>query len=174
MIVIINASPLIYLGQIGALTLLPKLFTQCYTTNLVKYEVLSQKNAPEYPILEDSFSEWLIIKEPSNQKLMKRLEELKIHPGEASILALGKELHDKAEENILIIDDFIAREIARTLELKITGTVGIILKMLHSSFITKEKCKNYIQYLIENTSFRISTSLYSKLLKEIENFQSNE
>jgi len=173
MIAIINASPLIYLGQIGALTLLPKLFTQCYTTNLVKYEVLSQKNAPEYPILEDSFSEWLTIKEPSNQKLMKRLEELKIHPGEASILALGKELHDKAEENILIIDDLTAREIARTLGLKITGTLGIILKTLHLSFISKKECKDFIRNLIENTTFRISATLYSKMLKEIDDFQSS-
>ena len=174
MIAIINASPLIYLGQIGALNFLPKLFSKCYTTSLVKNEVLGQKKVPEHLVLEESFSDWLKLKEPSDQKLMKRLEDLQIHPGEASIIALGKELQDKGEENILIIDDFIAREIARTLELKITGTVGIILKMLHSSFITKEKCKNYIQYLIENTSFRISTSLYSKLLKEIDNFQSNE
>jgi len=174
MIAIINASPLIYLGQIGALSSLPKLFSECYTTSFVKNEVLSQKNVPEHPILEESFSDWLNLKDPSDQELMKRLEDLQIHLGEASIIALGKELRDKGEENILIIDDFIAREISRTLELKITGTVGIILKMLHSSFITKEKCKNYIRNLVENTSFRISTSLYSKLLKEIEDFQPNE
>ena len=174
MIAIINASPLIYLGQIGALNFLPKLFSQCYTTSLVKNEVLSQKEAPEYPILVESFSVWLNVNDPSNQKLIKRLEDLQIHSGEASIIALGKELQDKGVENILIIDDFIAREIARTLELKITGTLGIILKSLYQSLITKDKCKNYIQNLIENTSFRISTSLYSKLLKEIENFQPKE
>ena len=173
MIAIINASPLIYLGQIGALILLPKLFTQCYTTNLVKNEVLSQKNAPEYTILEESFSEWLTIKEPSNQKLMKKLEELQIHPGEASIIALGKELQDKAEENILIIDDFTAREIARTLGLKITGTLGIIIKALQLSFITKKECKHFIRNLIENTTFRISATLYSKILEEIDDFHSS-
>ena len=55
MIAIINASPLIYLGQIGALSSLPKLFSECYTTSFVKNEILSQKNVPEHPILEESF-----------------------------------------------------------------------------------------------------------------------
>jgi predicted nucleic acid-binding protein len=57
MIAIINASPLIYLGKIGALSLLPKLFSSCFTTNIVKYEVLNQKDAPEYIVLIESFSD---------------------------------------------------------------------------------------------------------------------
>ena len=81
MIAIINASPLIYLGQIGALNFLPKLFSRCYTTSLVKNEVLGQKKVPEHLILKESFSDWLILKEPSDQRLMKRLEDLQIHPG---------------------------------------------------------------------------------------------
>ena len=171
MIAIINASPLIYLGKIGALILLPKLFSRCYTTLMVKEEVLSQKKAPEYLLLEEIFSDWLIIKEPGNQNLRKRLEEMQIHPGEASIIALGKELQEKAEENVIIIDDLAAREIARTLELKITGTIGIILKSLHVELINKKKSKSLFQSLVENTTFRISAILYSKILKEIDDFQ---
>ena len=172
MIAIINASPLIYLGKIGALTLLPTLFSRCYTTIWVKKEILSQKSNPEYILLKESFSDWLIIREPSDQKLMIRLKDLQIHSGEASIIALGKELQDKDEEIILIIDDLTAREIARTLEIKITGTLGIILKALHLELITKKKCKTFFQTLIENTTFRISTTIYSKVLKKIDDFQS--
>jgi predicted nucleic acid-binding protein len=174
MIAIINASPLIYLAQIGALKLLPKLFSKCYTTSIVKDEILNQKDAIEYTILEESFSDWLSVKESSDQKLLKRLEELQIHRGEASIITLAKELHDKEKENILIIDDLAAREIARTLGLKITGTLGIILKALRLSFITKIECKNYIQFLVENTTFRITTTLYSKILKEIDDFNASK
>ena len=172
MIAIINASPLIYLGKIGALKFIPKLFSQCYTTSLIKNEVLSEKSAPEHTILEESFLNWLNIKEPKNQKLIKKLTELHIHSGEASIIALGKELQDKAKENVLIIDDLSAREIARTLDLKITGTVGIILKAMRLNFINKNECKNFLRILIENTSFRISATLYSKVLREIDDFQS--
>jgi len=171
MIAIINASPLIYLGKIGALSLLPKLFSSCFTTNIVKYEVLNQKDAPEYIVLIESFSDWLIVKEPTNQKLVKKLEELQIHLGEASIITLAKELQTKGEKNILIIDDLTAREIACTLEIKASGTLGIIIKAMRSNFISKIECKNFLRILIENTSFRISTTIYSKVLKEIDEFQ---
>jgi len=172
MIAIINASPIIYLGKIGAITLLPKLFSRCYTTTIVKKEVLGDEKVPEFLILEECFSDWLTIKDPSYQQLIKRLEDLQIHSGEASIIALGKEMQEKAEEKIIIIDDLTAREIARTLELKITGTLGIILKALHQRLIMKKECKYFLQFLIENTTFKISTTMFSKILKEIDEFES--
>ncbi len=172
MIAIINASPIIYLGKIGAITLLPKFFSRCYTTTIVKKEVLGDEKVPEFLILEECFSDWLTIKDPSYRQLIKRLEDLQIHSGEASIIALGKEMQEKAEENIIIIDDLTAREIARTLELKITGTLGIILKALHQRLIMKKECKYFLQFLIENTTFRISTTMFSKILKEIDEFES--
>lgn len=168
MIGIINASPLIYLGKIGALSLLPKLFSECYTTLIVKKEVLSDDNAPEFSVLKECFSNWLSLKEPTNQQLVDRLKKLHIHSGEASVIALAKELQDESNEIIMIVDDFAAREIARTLDLKVTGTIGVLIKSLLLKFITIEKCKNFLHVLIENTPFRISSTLYSKILKEIE------
>ncbi len=168
MIGIINASPLIYLGKIGALSLLSKLFTECYTTLIVKKEVLRDDNAPEYSVLKECFSNWLSLKEPTNQQFVDRLKELNIHTGEASVIALAKELQDKSDEIVMIIDDCAAREIARTLDLKVTGTIGVLLKSLSLKLITVEKCKNFLHILVENTTFRISSPLYSKILKEIE------
>jgi predicted nucleic acid-binding protein len=168
MIGIINSSPLIYLSKIGALTFLPKLFTECYTTLIVKEEVLSDEKAPEFSVLEESFSSWLSLKEPTNQQLVNRLKELNIHTGEASVLALAKELQDSSDETVMIIDDLAAREIARTFDLQVTGTIGVLIKSLNLKFITKEKCKNYLHILVENTTFRISASLFSKILKKIE------
>lgn len=71
----------------------------------------------------------------------------------------------------MIIDDLAAREIARTLDLQVTGTIGILIKSLNLKFITKEKCKNFLRILVENTTFRISSALFSKILKEIEKIQ---
>ena len=170
MIAIINASPLIYLGKLGALYVLPKLYSKCFTTSKVKDEVLYKKNVPEYPILDESFSDWLNIKQPKDQSFQRRLEEMQIHPGEASIIALGKELEKNQKESIIIIDDFAAREIARTLGLNITGTIGVIFKSMESTIITKDKCKEFIQNLVENTDFRISAKFYSKIIKQINSF----
>jgi predicted nucleic acid-binding protein len=168
MIGIINASPLIYLGKIGALYLVPKLFTKCYTTSLVRNEVLGEENIPEFSILDASFSDWLSLMEPTNKQLIKRLEQFGIHNGEATVIALAKELQDKKSESVVIIDDLAARGIARTLDLKVTGTLGILLRALKLNYIDLEKSRDYIHDLVENTAFRISSSLYSRILKEIE------
>lgn len=168
MIGIINASPLIYLGKIGALYLLPNIFTECYTTSFVEKEVLVKENVPEFSVLEECFSSWLSLKEPTNVQLVKRLEKLNIHVGEASVIALAKELQDNTNESIVIIDDLAARDIARTLNLKVTGTIGILIKALQRKYIDIEKCKEFLHNLVEYTNFRISSALYSKILKEIE------
>ncbi len=168
MIGIINSSPLIYLSKIGALPFLPKLFTECYTTLIVKEEVLSDEKAPEFSVLKESFSSWLSLKEPTNQPLVDRLKELNIHTGEASVIALAMELQDNSDEIVMIIDDLATREIARTLDLKVTGTIGVLIKSLNLKFNTVEKCKNFLHLLVENTNFRISSALFSKILKEIE------
>ena len=171
MIGIINASPLTYLGKIGALSLLPKLFTECYTTLIVKNEVLSEEKSPEISVLKESFSDWLSLKEPTDQQLVNRLKELNIHTGEASVIALAKELQDNSDESVVIIDDLAAREIARTLDLKVTGTIGILIKSLKLKFIMVGKCKNFLHILVENTNFRISAALFSKILSEIDKIQ---
>lgn len=168
MFAIINASPLIFLAKIRAIHLLSELFSNCYTTKEVKDEILYPKDFPENILLKETFSNWLSVKEPKNQKLIKKLLKLQIHLGEATIIALSKELQNQQKNNVLIIDDLSARDIARTLDLKTTGTLGILLKATHLKLINKEKCKSLIQDLIENSSFRISTELYIKIIKEIE------
>ena len=168
MIGIINASPLIYLGKIGALYLVPKLFTKCYTTSLVRNEVLGENDTPEFSILDASFSDWLSLMEPTNKQLIKRLEQFGIHNGEATVIALAKELQDEKNESVVIIDDLAARGIARTLDLKVIGTLGILLKALKLNYIDFEKSRDFIHNLVENTAFRISATLYSRILKEIE------
>jgi len=67
----------------------------------------------------------------------------------------------------LVIDDLTAREIARTLELKVTGTLGIILKALKGGIINKAQSKEFLNTLVKDTSFRISTNLYIKVLEVI-------
>jgi len=94
--------------------------------------------------------------------------ELHINTGEASVLDLAKKFQDNTGESVIIIDDLAAREIDRTLGLKITGTIGALIKAPRLKFINVEKCKNFLHNLVENTTFRISSALYSKILKEIE------
>ena len=79
--------------------------------------------------------------------------------GEASAMALASEIH----ADLLIIDDAEGRRFAKKLELKITGTVGVILSAKLSGVIPT--VKPYI-LKIQQTNFRISDWLTSQILKD--------
>ena len=171
MIGVINASPLIYLGKIGALYLVPQLFAQVFTTPVVKLEVLRVEHAPERPVLEEAFEAWLELAAPQDTTLLNRLLRLQLHQGEAGILTLAKELKMEREDTIGIIDDLAAREVARTLGIPVTGTIGILLRGTKTELISKNECKRYLRKIIEDTDFHLSIKLYSKLVRELEELE---
>ena len=169
MLAIINASPLIYLGKIGALYLLPKLFTSIYTSSTVKEEVLKQEHAPEYASLTEAFDSWLQIRKPINEPLTQKLLLLQIHTGEAEVLSLAYELSLEKKSSIVIIDDLVARDIAKSLGLVVTGTIGILLKAYEQHITSNDNCRILLDRLLTETSFRISARIYAAILKRLEN-----
>lgn len=171
MIGIVSASPLIYLGKIGALDLLPKLFDKIITTDNVKDEVLQSKFVPERVILEGAFSSWIEIQNPQNNHLLSKLYGLQMHQGEASVLALAKEFIDVNKDPVAVIDDLSAREIARPMGILVIGTTGVLLQATKNKIITFEQAKRFLEKLIKRTKFRISTQLYLKIIKELEGLE---
>ncbi len=169
MIAVVNASPLIFLGKIGALHLLPKLFDKIVTTERIKIEVLRKESAPEKIMLDQAFSTWLHIEMAHNTHLEKKISEFAIQQGEISILVLAFELQKKEKTPVAIIDDRAAREIARTMGLTVTGTIGIILRSVKETHISKPEGTRYLNKLSQETDFRMSIPLYTRLLSEIEN-----
>ena len=168
MIGVINASPLIYLGKLGVLRLLPHLFTELWTSEEVKTEVLSKESAPEIPVLKKAFETWLKLYSIKDTNLISNLEKLNIHLGEASVIAIARELKQLKKGPVAIIDDLMAREIARTLEIQVIGTVGILLRGTKDKILTVAECKNHLTTLVEETDFSINIKLYSQLLKKLE------
>jgi predicted nucleic acid-binding protein len=165
---VINASPLIYLAKLGVLRLLSQLFSEIWTSREVREEVLRNKREPEVPLLEEAFSNWLKVYSLRDASLLIKLKKLNIHAGEATVIAIARELKDMKQEAITIIDDLAAREIARTLEISVIGTVGTLLQGVKEKLISKEQCKDYFLRLIEETDFRMNVKLYAQLLKRLE------
>ncbi|MHA1577723.1 MAG: DUF3368 domain-containing protein [Candidatus Thorarchaeota archaeon] len=163
----VNSSPLIYLGKIGLLELLPNIFDQVITSKIVKKEVLI-KAEPEFTILLSAFNSWLKIKQPENKKLVSNLMATQIHRGEAEVIAIAKQLSDLGKKNIIIIDDLAARDIARTLGLNITGTIGVLVRAQKLKLRSLKQTKQSMNDLVEETDFRISVDLYSKILSYLE------
>ena len=168
MIGITNASPMIFLGKIGAINVLTKIFDEIYTTSEVINEVIKKEMAPEKNVLEQFISNHVKVKNPQNQKLTIRIASLQIHIGEASIIVLADELSKKEKKPILIIDDLAAREVAIAMNLPVTGTIGIILRATKQKFITKIRARYLIDQLVFKTNFHLSAKVYAKTVNYLD------
>ena len=111
-VVICNTSPIQYLYQADVLELLPALAGQVYVPEAVVAELeAGRRRNVILPALEDL--SWLIVRPVRDRTLLPLVTHL--GDGEKEVLALGLETQD-------------ARRYARTLELKITGNLGLLLR----------------------------------------------
>ncbi len=120
-VVICNTSPIQYLYQADVLELLPALAGQVYIPEAVVAELEEgRRRNVLLPALEDL--SWLIMRPVRDRTLLPLVTHL--GDGEKEVLALGLETQDA----LLLLDDRDARRYARTLELEITGTLGLLLR----------------------------------------------
>jgi predicted nucleic acid-binding protein len=145
-IVISDTSCLILFHNIGELDLLRKVYDSVSTIPEV-----AQEFSEELP-------DWIIIESVKDKKYQEFLET-QVDWGEASAIALAKEM----ESPLLLLDDLKARKLASKLNLKFTGTLGIIHKAKQIGAI--EKIKPLIDRL-QATNFRISENIITELLRK--------
>ncbi len=166
MIAIVNSSPLIYLGKLGLLSLLQQLFDQILTVETVKIEVLDASES-EYAVLQSAFSDWLVVSEVPESPLTDKLSEMGLHKG-VDALVLAYHIKRQESDSVIVIDDLAARDVARTLGLRMTGTIGIILSATKKGMLSKKESHAKVRYLVEETTFHMSAALYSRVLSELE------
>jgi len=139
MIIVADASCLIVLQNIGDLPLLQKLFGEVFVT-----EEVGKEFGLDLP-------EWIKVKTVRDKARQNALN-LILDAGEASSIALCLE----TDESTLIIDEKKGRRIALDLDLKITGTLGVVVKAKEKGLI--DSIENVLEKL-ENADFRISPGL---------------
>ncbi|NJO88478.1 MAG: DUF3368 domain-containing protein [Chloroflexia bacterium] len=144
-IIISDTSCLIILDKIGELDLLRKVYGVIITTPQIAEE------------FEEKLPDWVKIIPVDDKKYLEILS-IQIDLGEASAIALAMEL----DNPLLILDDLKARILAKKLNLKITGTLGIINKAKQVGAI--DKIKPIIDKLLL-TNFRVSQNIIDELLK---------
>ena len=115
-----NTSCLILLSKIDRIQVLNELYGSVTVTNLVLGE------------FGEEIPDFFIVKELKNKSLFNNLTSI-IDPGEASTIALGLEIKDST----LILDDYKARTVAQKLNLRFTGTLGVLHKA-HKSGLIKD------------------------------------
>lgn len=93
---------------------------------------------------------WIRVVEIKNIELKKALTAF-LDEGEAA--------------NLILLDDYEAREFARIYKLKIIGTIGVLLKAKYTGRISNI---SEILEKLRETGFWLNDNLYSKILREAE------
>ena len=146
-LVISDASCLIVLAKINHLDLLKNNYGEIIVTPEIANEF--GKGLPD----------WILIRATSKTSLKSLLEE-SIDLGESSAIALAYEIGDCT----IILDDLKARKIAASMNLDITGTLGVIAKAKQNGVIPAVKP---VFDLILKTDFRVSEKLIQRILKQL-------
>lgn len=118
--VICNTSPIQYLHQLQLLHILPALAGRVIIPPAVIDELMDGRtigiNLPDVTVLK-----WIEIRRPVSELAVPLVTDL--GPGETEVLMLALEMR----ETVVVLDDDLARHVAETLGLRLTGTLGLLL-----------------------------------------------
>jgi len=164
---VFNATPLIYIAKIGLSKIFEDLKDEKLTSPHVKREVVSEgklKGVPDAIVLEKMFKNNVFkVTEPQNKKFLESLLETKgLHITDAEVLAVAKE-----RGGIVVIDDEVARKIARIYGISYVGTPYILVRAVFQGLITKERAKQAINEMVF-AGWRCSVESYAKIMAAIE------
>jgi predicted nucleic acid-binding protein len=126
--VICNASPIQYLHQIDLLHILPALAHRVIIPPAVKEE-LSMGRSVGVNLPDPDTLDWVAIGRPASSAALPLVTDL--GPGETEVLMLALESPDA----VVVLDDALARRVAQTLGIRLTGTLGLLLAAKRAGLI---------------------------------------
>lgn len=144
-VIIADTSVLIVFSKIDAMGLLQRM----YGAVIVTPEVVDEYGAV--------LPSWISVRVAVDKKYVDLLRT-QVDAGEASAIALGIEFKGA----LLLLDDLKARKLALSLGLRITGTLGVILKARERGVI-----RDVVPYIekIRKSDFHISEALLREILR---------
>ena len=120
--IISNATPLIAFAKIGQLPLMQEIVGNLVIPEAVAAEISAYTStAPGTIILADE--PWIQI-EPLQSDATMQLLLPTLDQGEAAVIALALE----RQASLVLIDELTGRKVAESLQLKISGSVGLLIK----------------------------------------------
>ncbi|MFO7880011.1 MAG: DUF3368 domain-containing protein [Bacteroidota bacterium] len=153
--VVSNTTPIISLLKLNRLDLLKQLYGQIYIPKAVYQEIEAGKAKTFYKDL--SGIDWIIIAEIQDKQAVKYF--LDLDSGEAEAIVLATELNS----DLIILDEKLGRFHAKHANLKVTGTIGILLKAKSEGLI--EELKPLLNQLTEKDVW-IAEKLKLEVLKK--------
>lgn len=152
---ICDTSPLQYLHQLRKLDILPALTTRVVVPPAVVAE-LQEGLQRGIDLPEARRLAWLDIRRPTSAPVLPLVTDL--GAGEREVLALALETPSSGG----VLDDRVARRVARGLGLKVTGTLGLLLDAKRGGHI--EKVAPLLDEL-ESLRFRLAGHTRTAVLK---------
>ncbi len=129
--VVSNTTPIISLLKLNRLDLLKQLYTQIYIPVAV-YNEIKAGNTKQY-YCDLSTIDWIKIIEIKDKQAVKYF--LDLDSGEAEAIVLATEIN----ADLIILDEKLGRFHAKHADLKITGTIGILIKAKKNGLIEELK-----------------------------------
>lgn len=125
MILVADTGPLIGLAKIRQIRLLDALASDVFIPPAVRRELLSHRG-PEVSLLEEAVDEWFQVEAPDEPPREVEDATSTLDVGERAAIVLADAVEHEA---VLIMDDQAGRQVARQLDIPVTGLIGVLLRM---------------------------------------------
>jgi predicted nucleic acid-binding protein len=160
---VFDASPLIFLDLLGYTSLLPSLY-RVLVPPQVAAELTARPGTPGSSIPRHN---WVELRHPGDETLLRVRHDLLADPGEEEAIALALDLTQAGGAPILVVlDDLKARRYAQGIGLPLVGTLGILLR-IHRLGRADRALEDDLARL-EHGGMRLTLELKRKLLARAE------
>ncbi len=162
-----NAGPLIHLAKVGSLTTLRALHPEILIPQQVENEAVKrgkEKGFPDAIQIEKAIQEgWIQVEatEPS-PRLTEAARVAGLQVAEVAVIHLAYRTKARA-----LLDDETARNFARSLDVSVSGSLGIVLESLRKGLRAKAECLAKLDKLSE--TMHLSPAVYHIVRETIEN-----
>lgn len=159
MLVISDTTPLITLMKIGHLDILKQLFTTIAIPEAVYYELTGNADYPqEAEIISNcDFIQIIAVPDRESVKRFQRITGLDLGESEAIIVS------DLRNADLLLMDELKGRAVAKNMEIKVIGTLGILQKANEEGLLSATEVEQSMDAMMNNKRY-ISKELYNFVL----------
>jgi len=152
---VVNSSPVIALGRVGQVELITRLPQKAIIPQAVKEELLNApKGDPARAAVEGGFFEIVETPLPPSEILAWDLGK-----GETAVLTYALSMPDW----VAILDDGAARRCARSLSIRLTGTLSIVILAKQHGLI---KSAAQVLRALQNNEFRLDDVVIREALSK--------
>jgi len=157
--VVSNTSPVLNLAIIGRLSLLREQFGEIWIPQAVLGELRVEEELPGAQAVREAIEAgWLRVEEVKERPLVRILQR-ELDTGEAEAIALALQVNAEW----ILLDERDGRRIAKSLGLKVTGVLGILLRARRENKLPS--LRHEMERLREKAGFHIGTKLFADLVK---------